>query len=162
MKQNSKLGQTLLEVISSGVLKAAFKKENFKIDQEYEKQIKKSVDVLCKEIIPHLILNCTTAQEVISKLSEVCKEATELMNKVNLSGVLEAAKLALKVAEYTTLFVQILGAVPTKEIIDQKFVPKLLKSISELQNHITKYDYDGRHNLHDVQRLKGELLQIIA
>lgn len=162
VKQNSKLGQTLLEVISSGIPKAALKKENFKINQNYEKQIKKSVDVLCKEITPHLILNCTTAREVISKLSDVCTQATELMNKANLSGVLEAGTIAVKLAEYTTIFVQILGAIPTKEIIDQKFVPELLKSIGELQNDITKYDYDGRHSLHDVQRLQGELLQIIA
>ncbi|XP_034158338.2 uncharacterized protein LOC113528924 [Pangasianodon hypophthalmus] len=162
VKQSSKLDQTLVEFISSGVPKAALKKENFKIDQKYEKQIKKTVDLLCEEIIPQIILDCTTAKEVISKLSEVCEAATDLMNKAKLSGVLETAKLALKVADYTTKFVQILGAVPTKEIIDQKFVPGLLKSISELQKDMTKYDQDGRHNLYDVQRLKGELLQIVA
>ncbi|XP_051987382.1 uncharacterized protein LOC127647274 [Xyrauchen texanus] len=162
VKHSRELDQIIVEFISSGVPKAALKKENFKIDQNYEKQINKSVGVLCKEIIPHLILDCTTARDVISKLSEVCKAATELMNKAKLSGVLETAKLILKVAEYSTNLVQILGTVPTKEIIDKKFVPELQESISELQKDMIKYDQDGRHNLHDVQRLKGELLQIIA
>ncbi|CAM4573302.1 unnamed protein product [Leuciscus chuanchicus] len=162
VKQSSELDQTLVKFISSGIPKAALKKENFKIDQNYENQIKKSVDMLCKEIIPNLILDCTTAREVISKLSEVCEGATKIMNKEKQSGVLEMAKLALKVAEYSTTLCQILGAIPTKEIIDQKFVPELLESISDLEKEMTKYDQDGRHNLHDVQRLKGELLQIIA
>ncbi|XP_056090572.1 uncharacterized protein LOC130070269 [Rhinichthys klamathensis goyatoka] len=162
VKQSIELDQALVEFISSGIPKAALKKENFKIDQKYEKQIKKSVGMLCEEIIPRLILDCSTARDVISKLSEVCEAATELMNKAKLPGVIETAKLVLKVAEYSTTLCQILGAVPTKEIIDQKFVPELLESISELEKDMTKYDQDGRHNLHDVQRLKGELLQNIA
>lgn len=62
MKQNSQLDQTLVELISSGVPKAALNKENFKIDQSLEKQIKKSAKMLCEEIVPHLILDCTTAR----------------------------------------------------------------------------------------------------
>ncbi|RXN30015.1 hypothetical protein ROHU_018069 [Labeo rohita] len=162
VKQSSKLDQTLVEFVSSGIPKAALKKENFKIDQNYEKQVKETVGMLCEEVIPHLILDCTTAREVISKLSEVCEAAEELMNKAKLSGVYEMAKLALKVAEYSASLAQILGAIPTKEIIDQKFVPELLESISELQKEMTKYDQDGRHHLHDVQRLKEEILQTIA
>ncbi|KAG1928587.1 preprotein translocase subunit SecA [Pimephales promelas] len=162
VKQSSELDQALVEFISSGIPKAALNKENFKIDQNYEKQIKKSVDMFCEEIIPHHILDCTKAQDVISKLSEVCEAATELMNKAKLSGVLEMANLALKVAEYSTTLCQILGAVPTNDIIQKNFVPELLKSISEIEKEMTKYDQDGRHGLHDVQRLKGELLQIIA
>ncbi|KAG7314318.1 hypothetical protein KOW79_021621 [Hemibagrus wyckioides] len=160
VKQNSQLDQTLVEFISSVVPKTALKKENFKIDQSLEKQIKKSAEMLCEEIVPQLILDCTTAREVIEKLSEVCEKATELMNKAKLSGVVETAKLALKVSEYSTRLIQVLGSIPTKEIINQKFVPELEKSIGELQKD--KYDQDGRHNLPDVQRLKGELLQTIA
>ncbi|XP_051747343.1 uncharacterized protein LOC127511048 isoform X6 [Ctenopharyngodon idella] len=162
VKQSSELDQTLVEFISSGIPKAALEKENFKIDQNYEKQIKKTFDMFCEEITPHLILDCTTAQDVISKLSDVCKGATEIMNKAKLSGVLEMAKLALKVSEYSTSLSQILGAIPTKEIIQQKFVPDLLERISELEKEMTKYDQDGRHSLQDVQRLKRDLLKDIA
>ncbi|KAL1276653.1 hypothetical protein QQF64_036276 [Cirrhinus molitorella] len=162
VKQSSKLDQSLLEFISSNIPKAALEKENFKIDQKNEKQIKDAVDMLCKEIIPHLILDCTTAKDVISKLSEVCDAAEELMKKAKLSGVYEMAKLVVKVADYSATLIQILGAIPTKEIIEQKFVPELLESISELQEEMTKYDQDGRHNLHDVKRLKEEILQTIA
>ncbi|KAI7793682.1 hypothetical protein IRJ41_025213, partial [Triplophysa rosa] len=162
VKQNSKLDQTLVEFVSSGAPKAALKKENFKIDQKFEQEIKKSVSMLCEEITPQLILDCTKAQEVISRLTEVCNAATELMEKAKLSGVLETAKLLLRVTESSTRLCQILGAIPTKEIIDQKFVPQLMQSINELQTEMTKYDHDGRHNLNDVKRLKGELLQEIA
>ncbi|KAI7793684.1 hypothetical protein IRJ41_025216 [Triplophysa rosa] len=162
LKQNNKLDQTVVEFISSGVPKGALKKENFRIDQKYEKQLKESVGMLCEEITPQLVRDCTTAQEVISRLSDVCDAATELMEKAKLSGVLETAKVVLKVAECSTCLCQILGAVPTQEIIDQKFVPELLESINELQTEMTKYDHDGRHNLSDVQRLKGEVIQEIA
>ncbi|KAK2892403.1 hypothetical protein Q8A67_012391 [Cirrhinus molitorella] len=162
VKQSSKMDQSLLEFISANVPKAALEKENFKIDQNNEKQIKETVGMLCKEIIPHLILDCTTAKDVISKLSEVCDAAEELMKKAKLSGVFEMAKLVVKVADYSATLIQTLGAIPTKEIIEQKFVPELLKSISELQEEMTKYDQDGRHNLHDVKRLKEEILQTIA
>ncbi|KAA0704158.1 hypothetical protein E1301_Tti023516 [Triplophysa tibetana] len=162
VKQNSKLDQSLVEFISSGVPKAALQKENFKIDQNYEKQMKESVGMLCEEIIPELVLDCTTAQDVISKLSEVCNAATELMEKAKLSGVLEAAKLVLIVTEGSVHFCQILDTIRTKEVIDEKFVPELLESINELRTGLSKYDQDGRHNLIDVQRLKGELLQEIA
>ncbi|XP_052409495.1 uncharacterized protein LOC127955908 [Carassius gibelio] len=162
VKQSSELDKTLVEFISSGIPKAALTIEDFKIDQAYEKQVKKSVGMLCEDVIPDLILDCTTAQDVISKLSEVWEKTEELMNKAKLSGVYEMAKLVLKVAEYSADFTQILVAIPTEEIIQQKFVPELLENISELQNETTKYDQDGRHNLHDVLRLKGELLQTIT
>ncbi|XP_073730550.1 uncharacterized protein [Misgurnus anguillicaudatus] len=162
VKQNSKLDQTLEEFISSGIPKAALEKENYKIDPKYEEELKKSVGVLCEKIIPELILDCTTAQKVISRLSKVCKESTELMNKAKLSGVLETAKLVLKVSEYSVNLTQILGAVPTKEIMDSNFFPEFLESINKLQNELAKYDRDGRHNLRDVQRLKTELLQVIS
>lgn len=162
VKQNSELDQNLVEFISSSVPKAALQKENFKIDQRYETEVKKSIGLLCKDIVPNIILDLTTAQEVISKLSEVCDAAAEIMGKSNLSGVFKAVEVAAKVAEYTTDLVQILGTVPTKEIIDQKFVPEFLKSIYELQEDMRKYDQDGRHKLSDVQRLKAELLQTIA
>lgn len=162
VKGNSKLDLSLAEFISSGVPKAALEKVNFKIDHKYETQTRESVAVLCEDIAPHLIVDCTTAQEVISKLSEVCNAAAEIMVKEKAKGVFEMAKLVLKVAEYSTRLAQILEAVPTKKIIDQKFVPEFLESISELQKGMTEYDQDGRHNLHDVQRLKKELLQIIA
>ncbi len=80
MKQSSKLDQTLVEFISSGIPKAALKKkEDFKLDQNYEKQIKKTVGMLCEDVIPHLILDCTTAHDVISTLSDVCEKAEDLI-----------------------------------------------------------------------------------
>ncbi|KAM9440454.1 uncharacterized protein Hap1MRO34_025693 [Clarias gariepinus] len=161
VKQNYILDHTLVEFISSGVPKAALNKENFKIDQEYEKKLNQSVNFLCQEVTPYLIQDCTKEREVISRLSEVCEQATELMKKAQLSGVHETAKLILKVADYSSRFDKILKAIPTQNMIDQNFVPLLMESINELHS-MTKYDQDGRHNLHDVQRLKGELLQIIA
>lgn len=162
VKQSCKLDETLVGFISSGIPKAALRKENFKIDQKYEKEVKKTVALLCEEVIPSIILDCTTAQMVIKKLSEVCRKATEIMEKAKLSGLHKMIDLAMKVAEYSTSLIQILASVPTKEIIDEKFIPELQESVDELQNDLTKYDQDGRHNLYDVQRLKGELLQIIA
>ncbi|XP_036418950.1 uncharacterized protein LOC118802510 [Colossoma macropomum] len=162
VKENSKLDQTLSEFISSGVPKVALEKDNFKIDQKYEQQFKQSVDMLTEDIIPHLIMDCTTVHEVINRLSEVSNAATDILNKAKCSGVAEGAALCLKVADCTTHLIEMLNAIPTKAIIDSKFVPELLNSISELQQGTEKYDQDGRHNLQDVRRLKEDALCMIA
>ncbi|KAA0703640.1 hypothetical protein E1301_Tti015514 [Triplophysa tibetana] len=159
LKQNNELDQTLIDFISSGVPKAALKKENFKIDSKYEKQIKNSFDMLCEEVIPQLVLDCTKTRDVITNLSKVCDI---VINEVKQSGLLTAAKVALKAAEFSTRLTEILSAIPTKNIIDQKFVPPLLEGINELLKEMTKQDQDGRHDLDDVKRLKRELLHEIA
>ncbi|KAI4893737.1 hypothetical protein NFI96_026669, partial [Prochilodus magdalenae] len=162
VKANTKLDQTVSELISSGVPKVALNKENFKVDQKYEQQLKKTVSMLSEDIIPYLMMDCTTVHEVISRLSEVSNAATDIMNKAKCSGVLTGAKLLTKVADCSAHLIEMLNAIPTKKIIDSKFVPELLNSISELQQDMEKYDQDGRHNLKDVQRLKEDILCMIA
>ncbi|KAF5880029.1 Protein translocase subunit SecA [Clarias magur] len=58
------------KALLKGVPKAALNKENFKIDQKYEEQLKRSVNFLCQEVTPQLIQDCTKEREVISRLSE--------------------------------------------------------------------------------------------
>ncbi|KAI4890633.1 hypothetical protein NFI96_016962, partial [Prochilodus magdalenae] len=162
VKENTKLDQTLSEFISSGVPKVALNQDNFKVDQKYEQQLEKTLCTLSENIIPYLITDYATVHEVIDKLSEVSNAATDIMNKAQCSGVVAVSDLVLKVAESTTRFIEMLNAIPTKEIIDNKFVPELLNSISELQQAMEEYDQDGRHNLQDVQRLKKHILCVIA
>ncbi|XP_076836233.1 uncharacterized protein LOC143481929 isoform X2 [Brachyhypopomus gauderio] len=160
VKGNKDLVKSLSDLISSDVPKAALQTSNFKIDQNYEKQVKTSVALLCNDIIPQLIFNGTKVHQVISRLSEVCNAATELLDKVRLSGVAKGVKWCLQGSDYYTYFIELLNNIPTKEIIDSKVIPELLKSINELQGE--KYDQDGRHELQDVQRLKTELLHVVA
>uniref|UniRef100_UPI0037E76790 uncharacterized protein isoform X2 n=1 Tax=Semicossyphus pulcher TaxID=241346 RepID=UPI0037E76790 len=162
VKQNSDLDHALTEFICSHVPKAALDKDDFKIGQLDENAMTDAIALLTEQEIHYLMMDCTKVHTVISRLTEVCNGATELMEKAKLSGITEGAKLCLKVADYTTLFVEMLNSVPTKRVIDETFVPKLLRDIEELQQDTEKYDQDGRHNLKDVQRLKDKLLCSLA
>ncbi|XP_067449614.1 uncharacterized protein [Thunnus thynnus] len=162
VKQNRDLDKAITDFICSQVPKAAMQKDNFKIGKLDEEEMTKTIAVLAEEVIPDLMMDCTTVHEVISGLTQVCNGATDIMNKGKLSGIIKAAELGLKVAEYTTRFIEILNSVPTKRVIDETFVPTLLKDIEELQQDAEKYDQDGRHNLPDVQRLKDKILSTLA
>ncbi|XP_042263836.1 uncharacterized protein LOC121895074 [Thunnus maccoyii] len=162
VKQNRDLDKAITEFISSQVPKAAMQKDNFKIGKLDEEEMTKTIAVLTDEVIPDLMRDCTTVHEVINRLTEVCNGATDIMNKGKLSGIFKAAELALKVADHTTRFIEILNSVPTKRVIDETFVPTLLSEIEELQQDAEKYDQDGRHNLQDVKRLKGKILSTLA
>uniref|UniRef100_UPI0037E947D5 uncharacterized protein n=1 Tax=Semicossyphus pulcher TaxID=241346 RepID=UPI0037E947D5 len=162
VKQNSDLDHALTEFICSHVPKAALQKGDFKIGKLDENAMTDAIALLTEQEIHYLMMNCTTVHEVISRLTEVCNGATELMEKAKLSGITEGAKLCLKVADCTTHYIEMLNSVPTKRVIDESFVPKLLRDIEELQQDTEKYDQDGRHNLEDVQRLKDKLLCSLA
>ncbi|XP_051793563.1 uncharacterized protein LOC127530550 [Acanthochromis polyacanthus] len=66
----------------------------------------------------------------------------------------------LEITKYATMSVQILQSYPTKEVINDTFVPKFLESMKSLTQE--KYDRDGRHKLPNVKRLKEELLEAIT
>ncbi|XP_044206348.1 uncharacterized protein LOC122981723 isoform X1 [Thunnus albacares] len=151
VKQNRDLDKAITDFISSHVPKAAMQKDSFKIGKLDEEEMTKTIAVLTEDLIPDLMMDCTTVHEVISGLTKVC-------NGVGITG---AAKLCLTVADQTTRFIEILNSVPTKRVIDETFVPTLLSEIEELQRG-EKYDQDGRHNLQDVKRLKGKILSTLA
>ncbi|CAK6983566.1 uncharacterized protein LOC122981724 [Scomber scombrus] len=162
VKQNRDLVKAITDFICSQVPKAALQKENFKIGKSNEEEMNKAIAALTEEVIPDLMMDCTTVHEVIGKLTEVCNGATELMDKAKLSGVVQGVNISLKVAEYSTRFIEILNSVPTKKVIDETFVPKLLRDMEELQQDAVKYNQDGRHNLPDVQRVKDKILCTVA
>lgn len=163
VKQNSTLDQTLARFIGSGIPKAAYKNDHFQIDQNYEKELKKTLTTICNEVVPNLIWNLTMAHQVIGRISEVCDKSSELMKKMNLSWLNKAAQIISKLTECTMHFTEILNNVPTKQIIDEKFVPDLLNTMEPLLEDKLEYDQnDKHHELPDVRRLKAELLDILA
>ncbi|CAK6977192.1 uncharacterized protein LOC121895074, partial [Scomber scombrus] len=158
VKQNFDLVKAITDFICSQVPKAALQKDNFKIGKLDEKEMNKTIALLTEEVIPDLMMDCTTVHEVIGKLTEVCNGATELLGKTKHTG----AKLSLVVADCSAHFIEMLSSVPTKKVIDETFVPKLLRDMQELQQDAVKYDQDGRHNLPDVQRVKDKILCTVA
>ncbi|CAK6981995.1 uncharacterized protein LOC121895074 [Scomber scombrus] len=162
VKQNCDLVKAINDFICSQVPKAALQQDNFKIGKLDEEEINKTFDLLTEKVIPYHMMDCTTVHQVIGKLTVVCNGATELMDKAKLSGVAKGVKLSLLVADCSTHFIEILKSVPTKKVIDETFVPKLLRDMEELQQDAVKYDQDGRHNLPDVQRAKDKILCTVA
>ncbi|XP_030639970.1 uncharacterized protein LOC115820499 [Chanos chanos] len=164
VKQNDQLALALTDFISSSVPKAALEKEpnDFKINKKYETVIQETVDTMTDIVISDLMIDCTTAHDVINKLTDVCEKATDIMEQARLPGVTKRLVKLLEAADYTSRFVECLSSVPTKKIIDETLVPKLLEKINEVQLEMGESSQDERRNLPDVKRLKDDLLCNIA
>ncbi|PWA24672.1 hypothetical protein CCH79_00016163 [Gambusia affinis] len=159
IKANSRLDSALTNFICSAVPKTAMEQNftNFTIDMSCENEIRLSVDMMTRDIIPDLMMDCTQVGKVLDTLSEVCGSVGRHMEKQKEMKVL--MKL-LESAQYIKHCVEILNSFPTEDVIYKAFVPGLLKSLDQLPQE--KYDKDGRHSLPDVKRLKKDLLHIIA
>ncbi|KAM9516901.1 uncharacterized protein ACWYII_044168 isoform 2-T2 [Salvelinus alpinus] len=162
VKKNAELDLSLTEYISSAVPKGALQnRSNYKIDSKLEQQMKDLVQDMTKYLIPGLMTDATTSQvsNVISRLSEVCNNATDLVAK---SCIAKGVKISLEIAKHTTTLVQMIRSIPTEHVINDIFVLELKKEIEEQQQHLEQYDQDGRHDLPDVIRLKDEFLNSIS
>ncbi|KAM4726523.1 uncharacterized protein FYW61_012323 [Anableps anableps] len=159
IKANSHLDSALTNFICSVVPKTSMEQglTDFKIDMGCENELRASVDMLTREIIPDLMMDCTQVGKVLDTLSEVCGSVARHMEKQKEMKML--MKL-LESAQYIKLSVEMLNSFPTEDVIHKSFVPGLLKKLDQLPQE--KYDKDGRHSLTDVKRLKKDILQIIA
>ncbi|KAJ8253688.1 hypothetical protein COCON_G00203000, partial [Conger conger] len=162
IKRNIDLNHTLTCFICLGVPMSALQKEDmdFKIDKSNEKDIDAMTKSMVNGVIPSLMTDCTTVHEVIDRLAEVSGKASELLDKARVPGKVQAIiSGSLVIAKYSTVLKQILESIPTNKVANEIFVPKL---IEEFKQHVENYDYDNRHNLPDVIRLKDELLETIS
>ncbi|XP_045074121.1 uncharacterized protein LOC121583540 [Coregonus clupeaformis] len=151
--------------IGSAVPKGALQnRSNYKIDSKLEQQMKDLVQVMTKDLIPGLMTDATTSQvsDVISRLSEVCNNATDLVEKSGTHLIAKGVKISVEIAKHTTTLVQMIQSIPTEHVINDIFVLELKKEIEEQQRNLEQYDQDGRHDLPDVIRLKDEFLSSIS
>ncbi|XP_029564674.1 uncharacterized protein LOC115159261 isoform X2 [Salmo trutta] len=173
VKKNAELDLSLTEYISSAVPKGALQnRSNYEIDSKLEQQIKYFVQDMTKELIPGLMTDATTSQvsDVISRLSEVCNNATDLVEKSGTHFIAKGVKISVEIAKHTTTLVQMIQSIPTEHVINDIFVLELKKEIEEKQKNggavwssmMEQYDQDGRHDLPDVIRLKDEFLSSIS
>lgn len=154
LQSNSTLDQELTKVVCFGVPKAALKKDtpDFKIDKGNEKEIKGLVESASNT--EELISKLSTVHEIIDKVSMVSDKASSIIKN---KGIIKGIQIAIELAEYTTVFVEILQTVQVNAIINEKFVP----TFSEYVKDVEPYNNDGRHKLPDVIRLKNDLLNTI-
>ncbi|CAB1337457.1 unnamed protein product, partial [Coregonus sp. 'balchen'] len=163
IKKNDALNHTLTELVCSGVPKSALQKPSaeFKIDSGCEYMIKDLVKSVTERVISDLMIDLSTVHEVIDRLSEVSAKASDLMDKIGVSGIVQMGiSASLSITKILTVLVQILKTIPTATFINDKCSPKLIKEIdAQLPK---RYDQDDRHSLLDVGRLKNELLEGIS
>ncbi|XP_041864820.1 uncharacterized protein LOC121654659 isoform X2 [Melanotaenia boesemani] len=154
------LDQVLTNFICLGIPKAAIEQgfEDFKIDKGCEKEICQSVLIMTGRIIPDLMMDCTMDDKVLDRLSQVCCAVEQHVGK---HKALQLAIKGLNTAKYIKDFAQIFNSVPTEDVINNTFVPQLLKTMNKNLPQ-EKCDQDGRHQLSDVKRLKDELINKIA
>lgn len=119
-----------------------------------------SVDLITREVIPDLMMNCTMALKALDGLSAVCGAVTQHIKSKKGSDRIESILMGLEAAKYATAFVQIWNSVPTEKVINNTFVPKVLQSMEKLPQESN--DQDERHSLSDVKRFKDKLINMIA
>ncbi|XP_019201678.1 uncharacterized protein LOC100706980 isoform X4 [Oreochromis niloticus] len=156
IKANRELDEVLTNFICSGIPKTALENgsSEFIIDRGCEEQMLQSVDLITREVIPALMMNCTMVLKVLNILSELCGAVTQH------TGGLKGLDLMEKSAENVQVNVQTLDSIPTEKVINNTFVPQLLQSMEKLSQG--RNDQDGRHGLSDVKRFKHELINMIA
>lgn len=162
MKANNQLAKVLTNFICSGISKTALENvsTDFSIDKECEKHMRQSVDVMAREVIPGLMMDCTKVQKVLDGLSGFCSAVTHhIKSQKGLDRMGNVLK-CLKAANIVAMFVQILTSIPTEKVINGIFVPQLLQRMETLPQE--ENEQDGRHSLSDVKRLKDEFINMVA
>ncbi|KAM9728242.1 uncharacterized protein ACNS7B_016248 [Menidia menidia] len=158
IRANGPLDSRLTGLVCSGVPKTALELQSggFRMDGGCEGEIRKSVEIMTRSIIPELMTDCTKIMKVVDRLSEVCGA---IMQHVENDG-LKLAMKCLDTTKYIILCKQIQDSFPSEDVINKNFVPRLLEAMSVLLNE--EDPSDGRRRLADVKRLKDQLLGVVA
>ncbi|KAM9728990.1 uncharacterized protein ACNS7B_016739 isoform 2-T3 [Menidia menidia] len=159
IRANGPLDSRLTGLVCSGVPKTALELQSggFRMDGGCEGEIRKSVEIMTRSIIPELMTDCTKIMKVVDRLSEVCGA---IMQHVESQGGLKLAMKCLDTTKYIILCKQIQDSFPSEDVINKNFVPRLLEAMSVLLNE--EDPSDGRRRLADVKRLKDQLLGVVA
>ncbi|XP_038139286.1 uncharacterized protein LOC119782408 [Cyprinodon tularosa] len=159
IRANGPLELRLTGLICSVVPKTAMKQESdgFRIDRGCEGEMRQSVNVLTRSIIPDLMTDCTKIMNILDRLSEA---SGAIMQHVEKNGGLKLAMKFFETGKYIIICKQIHDSFPSEDVINNKFIPQLLNAMSDLPNE--KYALDERQQLPDVKRLKDDLISIMA
>lgn len=159
LRQNKEFVQVLTDFISSGISKAALEKRpgSYKISENLKKEMKEHVDYNTKYVMNELIVNCSEVHQVINTLSQIWDKSAEFVAAKHHAFV----KMLLTTTSICTNIHEMLSSIPTKQTIDDHFVPTFLRSMNQTPL-FEKYDNDGRHKLEDVGRFKEELIDFVS
>ncbi|XP_047468014.1 uncharacterized protein LOC125024278 [Mugil cephalus] len=159
IKANNDLDNALTVYICSGLPDTDLE-DDFKINRACEQQMRQSVDVMTTQVIPDLMIECTTVTKVLDTLSQVSGVVMQHVESQKNFNRMKAVKMCVESAQYITLCAQILKSFSTETLINETFVPQFLKTINELTKGTD--DLNDRRNLSEVKRLKHEFLNIIT
>ncbi|XP_035286379.1 uncharacterized protein LOC118234127 isoform X4 [Anguilla anguilla] len=161
IKRNGDLNHTLTHFICLYVPKSAPMRQHmdFKIDKHCERKMKKMVKFMAKGVLPSVMTDYTTVHKIIDGLSNMSEIATVLLDKAH-RKYQAAMNVGLVIAKHRTMLKEMLESVPTRTVVNEKIVPKLIQQLNE--QLVESYAHDDRHDLPDVKRLKGELLELIS
>lgn len=159
MKENKELLRTLTDLISSGIPKTALKKTagQYKISRNLENKIKGHMDSKREHVVTELIVSCKMVYQAITALSTLYDLSAQFIQ----SNPHNSICTLLSMGSTATNIYEMYSAIPTKKIIDTKFVPAFLKSLKEDRLFET-YDNDCRDKLDDVRRLQHDIIDLLA
>ncbi|KAM9377937.1 uncharacterized protein KZ484_010211 isoform 2-T2 [Pholidichthys leucotaenia] len=155
IKGNHELDKVLTDYVCSGIPSIAVQHElsGVQVSKGCETQIRQTVDLITKQAIPSLMMNCTKIHQVL----DTCSFLTKITGLDNVKYV----EKSLEISSIVTTLVKAYKSFPSEDLINKNFVPQLLQIMENLLRE-KKYDQDERHNLPDVKRLKNDLLKNIA
>ncbi|XP_030048634.1 uncharacterized protein LOC115462779 [Microcaecilia unicolor] len=134
----------------------------FQIKDENKTPMKSLVVRMCQSAVEDVRNDFATVNTVMSHLQTVQPIVFTVMKEAKVPGsTLERLKFAAEFAKYTAEFVEMLNAIPTKDIIDRRVVPFIGSEI-DASLSVAEYKEDARADIPDVQNVQKDLLNTVC
>ncbi|XP_030048636.1 uncharacterized protein LOC115462781 [Microcaecilia unicolor] len=160
MRENTTMNKYLTKFIvihsvPESVLKSG---KTFTIISSQKRNMKFMVQSVCRSAVNDVTNDFATFNTVMSHLQTVKSVALTVMKEAKVKGsILKGVKFISEFGKYTTDFLKMLNAIPTKAIIDNRVVPFIVKQI-DASPSAAEFKEDARCDTPDVQTLRDDLL----
>nr|XP_033793001.1 uncharacterized protein LOC117357011 [Geotrypetes seraphini] len=150
----------IIHSVPNNVL-AKMKQGGFAIVSANKKNMKDMVERVCRSAVAEVTNDFETFSSLMSQLKPLSEAAIEVMKEAKVKGfILQRAEFAQNLITNIGDLMQILNAIPTKDIIDNRVVPFMTTQIDTFPN-ATDYQEDERCEHEEVVKVHKELLQAI-
>ncbi|XP_069482764.1 uncharacterized protein [Ambystoma mexicanum] len=166
VKGDEALNQAMIKfAIVNGVPEEALLTENpntFQIRGTHRKIMNSVIADVCQSAVTDVTDDYDTVNKLFTYLQAMEDGVLQILEKAKVKGAIQKGiKLSVEIGKSTAEFVQLVNAAPTKEMMEKRVFPFMIKKCDELPT--TKdYKEDGRRNFPDVKIMKADLLETIS
>ncbi|KAM4694451.1 uncharacterized protein O3C94_004944 [Discoglossus pictus] len=161
LKTNKQLDEALISFIVANAVPEhtlqAEHPENYKIDENLERKIKKIISDKCELAVTETVGDGKTLENVNQGLGTTCNFVVKILKDMEVSGAaVKGIELGIHLLKFQNQIADILRS-PSRTLINDKVIPNLISQIPES----TSFTKDVRHEFPDVKRLKTELQDVV-